>query len=126
MKWHVFPAILLLISVVPARGQIWNCGLTMASDREPTLFTLEVRDKKLIQTLASGTKITYEIAQNNLYGLVAVSTISAIEAGQTKPTVGVSGIVIDRATKEFWITAIVAGFPPAANKPANGKCIIKP
>jgi len=118
------PAIFFIIApIAVAQGQVYSCTVTTASIKEPMLVTSEMRDKQLVQTWATGIKNTYEIVQNNFYGLVAVSTISEIVPGQTKPTVGVCGVAIDRKTHEIWITTIVIGMPPAANEPAHGNCL---
>ena len=66
----------IIASIAMAHGQIYSCTVTTRSIKNPMLVTLEIRDQQLIQTSATGIKNTYEIAQNNFYGLVAVSTIS--------------------------------------------------
>jgi len=70
----------------------------------------------------------YRLLKNNEYGLVATDTISEIEQGQKKPTVGVIAIIINKTSGEFmWENAII-GYDPSLNSlkldtPAKGKCI---
>lgn len=104
-------------------SELWSCNVTSMIDQQPMLVTFEVHDKELIQTWATGMTFYYEIVQDNVYGLVALSSISQIESGQTKPTIGASAIVIGRMTKEVWISALVIGFRPEMNEPAHGPCI---
>jgi hypothetical protein len=105
--------------------ELWSCHVTTQSVNEPILLSLEVTGRRLIQTWASGIKHRYEIVRDNRYGLVAFSSISEIEAGQTGPTVGVSAVVISRTSREIWLSTVVAGQPREANEPAHGECVLK-
>jgi hypothetical protein len=91
-------AFTLATSVVSSAGatELWSCYVTTQSANEPMLVSFEVAHKRLTQTWASGTKHQYEIVRNNGYGLLAFSSISGIEAGQTRPTIGASTVVISR------------------------------
>jgi hypothetical protein len=117
-------AIGLLLPITAAHSnELWSCNVTSVIDQQPMLVTFEVRDKELIQTWATGFKFYYQIVQDNIYGLVATSSISQIEPGQTKPTIGASAIVIGRKTKEVWISVLAIGSWPEMNEPAHGPCI---
>ena len=120
-------AFMLATFMVSSAGatELWSCYVTTQSANEPMLVSLEAAGRRLIQTWASGTKHHYEIVRDNRYGLVAVSSISEIETGQTAPTVGVSAVVINRTSREVWLSTVIAGQPHEANEPAHGKCVVR-
>ena len=62
----------------------------------------------------------YWLLEDNAFVLVAVQSFSGMEQGQQRPTRGISTVVIDKATGEFWLVATGAGQP---NQPAQGTCL---
>jgi len=100
--------------------ETWTCTHSSGIDG-PTITRFEVSPPDLIEAKFHQ---TYHIEKNNDYGIVATSTISEIEQGHNKPTVGAVSIVINKMTGEFlWVSAIAAEQPAAVNQPAHGKCI---
>jgi hypothetical protein len=101
--------------------ETWTCTYSTAVDNRPIVARFEVSPPDLIE---SNFRQTYRIEKNNDYGLIAVSTISKIEQGHERPTVGAISVVINKITGEFWwVSAIAAGHPAAVIQPAHGKCI---
>jgi len=90
------------------------------------LVTFEVRGKELIERFETGIEATYDVTQNNKYGLVASSSISAIEPNETEPTIAASAVVINRAKKEVWLSFITSGRQSFVNDLSHGPCIFKP
>ena len=117
----------LLLPVTAAHAnELWSCNVTSGPNDKPLLVTFEVRDNKLIQKWLSGSASDYDIAQNNDYGIVALSSISALEPGHSKPTVGARVVAISKTTKEVWLGAVPVGSSAEKNQPAHGPCIVTP
>jgi hypothetical protein len=68
----------------------WTCTHPSFDDHRPTITRFEVSPPNLIE---ANFHQTYRIEKNNDYGIVATSSISAIEQGHKEPTVGVVSIV---------------------------------
>src|SRR5215471_17411374 len=99
----------LLLFTSAHANELWNCQITDGSGNESMLVTFEVRGKKLIQKWEDGTASDYDVAQNNKYGLVGLFSMSEIAHDETEPTVGASTVVINRTTKEVWMSTVIAG-----------------
>jgi hypothetical protein len=112
------------LSATARADDIWTCAY--AYQGGTLMEEYAVSDHRLI--VRSGVKsigpFDYQILQDNEYGIVAVSSISAIEQGQTQPTIGAVSIVINKRTFEaLWTTA---WFDPTARGPSEivrGACI---
>jgi hypothetical protein len=105
-----------------AQAEAWTCTGVMEGLKEAFLRRFVVLKTEVIE---AKTNEHYWLLQNNEYGLIATSSISEIEQGQDKPTVGASTIVIDKTTNEFRWETIIMGVAPlvGANTPVRGKCI---
>lgn len=107
--------------------EIWACTFVSKISKAPILIGYKVIGDELLETFGSGTQDRFKLLQNNRYGLVGVSSISEIEPGQTRPTVGGSMVVIDRVTREFWFATTITGQPAPLTKFINqvgrGSCI---
>ena len=115
----------ILASCLPsaAKAEAWTCTYVMDGSKEASLHQFEVSPPDLVERQSNE---HYLLLQNNEFGLVATSAISAIEQGQQKPTVGASTVVINKQTGDFWWGTLIAGLDPALegiNKPIRGKCI---
>jgi len=92
--------------------------------KEPFLSRFQVSPSGLIDT--KDTDHPYRLLQNNSYGLVATDTISAIEEGQHKATVGAHIVIINKQTGEILWHSLFTG--PGADvlrkiTAVQGKCI---
>jgi hypothetical protein len=111
----------IIASLASAQAaEIWSCAYPSLANDRPTIKHYEVSSPDLIDVEFHQ---IFHIEQNNEYGIVATSSISEIEQGQTQPTVGAVSIVINKGTGEFWWVTAIAGQPAAANQPVHGKCI---
>ena len=90
------------------------------------LVTFEVRGKKLIQKWEDGVASDYDVAQNNKYGLVGLFSMSKIAPDETEPTIGASAVVINKTTKEVWLSTVIAGELSFANELSHGTCVLQP
>lgn len=115
-----------LIATGVQANELWSCHIISKAAKQPMLMTFEVKGNELIQTWTTGIKSNYDIAQNNVYGLVGLSSISAIEHDQTEPTVGASAVVIQKSKKEVWVTTAIAGQQAVVNDLSHGTCIRSP
>jgi hypothetical protein len=113
---------LLLVTPVHA-NELWSYQTKSNAAKQPMLSTFEIIGKELIQTWATGIQATYEVTQNNAYGLVGLSSISALEPNQTAPTVGASAVVIHKPKKEVWLATVIAGQQSIVNDLSHGTCI---
>ena len=105
-----------------AQAEAWTCTGVMEGFKEAFTRRFVVLKTEVIE---AKTNEHYWLLQNNEYGLIATSSISEIEQGQDKPTVGASTVVIDKTTNEFRWETIIMGVAPlvGANTPVRGKCI---
>lgn len=118
MKVLVLIAVLVATAVQAADGDRWTCSYPLPV--RPALLRFEVKSPHLID-IKSGD--SYRLIEDNVFGLVAAQSIARPEQGRQQPTVGVSILIIDKSTGEFWFGGIVAGQSAAANQPAQGTCI---
>ena len=104
-----------------AQAEAWTCTGVMEGFKEAFRRFVVLKT----EVIEAKTNEHYRLLQNNEYGLVATSSISEIEQGQDKPTVGASTVVIDKTTNEFRWETIIMGVAPlvGANTPVRGKCI---
>jgi len=116
---------LLLVTSAHA-NELWSCQITDDLGNEPMLVTFEVRGKKLIQKWAAGTESEYDVAQNNKYGLVGLFSMSKIAPDETEPTIGASAVVINKTTKEVWLSTVIAGELSFANELSHGTRVLQP
>jgi hypothetical protein len=102
----------------------WTCTYKDSSAKEPTLVSYQLAGNDLTQVWPSGTTSSFQVVQNNEYGLVGISSISEVEPNQAEPTVGAFTVVINRQTKEFWLATTIAK-QPALNEIVHGPCVKK-
>lgn len=112
-------AAFLCVTTTSAAAEAWTCSY-MGQDHEASLTRFEVSPPDLVETEFQK---HYRILENNDYGLVAASSISQIEKGDKTPTVGVTTVVINKGTGEFWLSIILAGQGQSVNHPVHGKCL---
>ena len=119
MKKLMFTAVALLAFAPPARAESWTCTYKFGTVA-PNVVHFYLSPPDLIETK---TNERYRVSENNGYGLVATSSISQIETGHQKATVGAATVVINKETGEFWWATAIAGQAVAVNQPVQGKCI---
>jgi hypothetical protein len=97
----------LALTALTASGhaQSWTCAYNLGANSVPNLVHFELTPRDLID---AGSKEHYQVLENNKYGVVAVLSLSKIEKGQSKATVGGKLVVIDKMTGAFWLTATIA------------------
>lgn len=121
---YLIVAITFLACANPARAaerweEHWTC--TYADDgAKPVSLSFELSPPELVETALFHEH--YRILQNNDYGVVAASSISIIQPGDTQPTVGVVTVIINKGTGEFWLATTIAGQSAAAHQPVHGNC----
>jgi hypothetical protein len=104
-------------SAMAAEG--WTCTYVAPIDNKPTVVSYQLSPPYLIDEKFHD---QYRILQNNDYGIVAALSISEIEQGHTKPTVGAITVVINKKTGEFWLATTIAGQAAVVNQPLHGEC----
>ena len=87
------------------------------------MATYKVDGNDLIETWQSGVSSKFKLLEHNQYGLVAVSTIAAIEEGQTRPSVGFGAIAIDARSRRAWHGDALSVLPENWNTVIRGTCI---
>lgn len=109
-------------AIVPAYAdEIWTC--TLAADyQSPAPLNFRMTKDHLIETAAGGTKTPYELILNNEYAVVGILPVNNLTVA-TPPAVGVISVVIDRHTRQFWISTVATGKWSPVNGVMNGKCI---
>jgi len=115
----VAAAFLCVTTATSAASETWTCSY-VGQGNEADIMRFEVSPPDIIENVY---KKRYPILENNDYGLVAASPISQTEKGDKAPTVGVTTLVINKGTGEFWLSIILTGHGPAVNKPVQGKCL---
>lgn len=123
MRYLVAAALALVLPIAAYANPMWSCSVSSSTIKTPFLVTFTINGSWLIQTGVADTKGRYDIIQNNLYGVVAVSSMSGILPGDTYPTVGLDAVIIGKKTNEVWMTGAYIGAPPGANEPGHGPCI---
>jgi len=102
----------------------WVCSFTPAGmQREPTLITYNVSGHDLTRVGSTGEASHFQILENDEFGLVGVLLTSTRQPNQTAQTIGLSTIVIDKKTKDFWQTAIL-NTQPHDGKVEHGVCVL--